>query len=250
MNTRRKAGGRRMARAGNLVRQHSGKAPVVGRALVAAALAVGVLVVAMPQAHAATAHPAEAIATISTRANYAPCSTITWAYDPAGEPPDVSNLSEDIGAALRLLGARTGLAFIVAAPGTVPDILYGWDDLAEYEPGTQAVAWRSGVTFALDSEVTRDRWSGFWRRAVPVGDGSQDIGIGRGWLIVHETMHSLGFAHSDERGSVMAPLVTITNVATRADARRELRAGPKTGFSPGDIAAMDELYPTGGCLRT
>jgi hypothetical protein len=47
----------------------------------------------------------------------------------------------------------------------------------------------------------------------------------------------------------MAPSVTITNVATRADARRELRAGPKTGFSPGDIAAMAELYPTGGCLR-
>lgn len=215
----------------------------------AAALAVGVLVVSMPHAQAATAHPSEAIAVVLGRANYAPCSTVTWAYDPTGQPSDVSNLGQDIGAALRLLGIRTGLDFVAAAPGTVPDILYGWGNLAEYEPGTQAVAWRSGVTFAVDSEVTRDRWAGFWQRAVPVGDGSQDVGSGRGWLIVHETMHSLGFAHSDEPRSVMAPRMTITNVATRADARRELRAYPKTGFSPGDIAAMEELYPTGGCLR-
>lgn len=239
----------RMACTENLVCQRFTRPRVVRRVSAAAVLALGVLVVLMPQAQAETTYPSEPIATVSGRANYAPCSTVTWAYDPTGQPSHVSNLHADIGAALRLLGVRTGLDFVVAAAGTVPDILYGWGNLAEYEPGTQAVAWRSGVTFAVDSEVVRDRWAGFWQRAVPAGDGSQDIGIGRGWLIVHETMHSLGFAHSDEPGSVMAPRVTITNVATRADARRELRAGPKTGFSSGDIAAMEELYPTGGCLK-
>ena len=238
----------RRARMGVLGGHRFTKARVIARTLAAAAIAALMLAVSLPDARAETLGSSEPIATLSGGANYAPCSTLTWAYDPTGQPADVSNLGADIGAALRLIGVRTGLDFVAAAPGTVPDIHYGWSDLAEYEPGTQAAAWRSGVTFAVDGEVTRDRWAGFWQRAVPVGDGSQDVGIGRGWLIVHETMHSVAVDQSDATGSVVAPRMTIANVATRADSRRELRAYPKTGFSPGDIAAMEELYPTGGCL--
>jgi hypothetical protein len=103
------------------------------------------------------------------------------------------------------------------------------------------------VTFAIDAEMARDKWSGFGRKAVRRSGGSFDIGIGRGWLVVHEVLHSLGLAHSDEAGSVMSPIVRITNVLGRAPARSEQRALPRPGFSPGDLATLDAMYPRAGC---
>jgi len=83
-------------------------------------------------------------------------------------------------------------------------------------------------------------------RAVRRADGSHDIGTGRGWLIVHEVLHSLGLGHSDEPGSIMAPTVSMTNVLGRAERRKELRAQPRPGFSPGDLANIAAMYPQDG----
>jgi hypothetical protein len=185
----------------------------------------------------------------SLQAAYAPCSTISWRYDAAAEPGSASRMLLDVRGALLMLGDRTGLSFQEVPAESAADLVFDWSSLAGYPADTQAAAWRSGVTFAVGGEMGLDRWAGFGRKAVRRADRSFDVGIGRGWLVVHEVMHSLGFAHSDEAGSVMAPMADITNVLGAADRRRELRALRRPGFSPGDLANLAAMYPRSGCPR-
>lgn len=95
--------------------------------------------------------------------------------------------------------------------------------------------------------MVRNRWAGFQRMLVNGAFGSYDVGTGRGWLIVHEIMHSLGFAHSGETGSVMASSATIVNTGSLSAGRRELRSGRDPGFSAGDLAGFATMYPRGDC---
>ena len=178
---------------------------------------------------------------------YAPCAVIAWAYDGSGQPASGSSMPVDVRGALALVGARTGTVFREVAAGAVADLVFDWSPLADHEPGTQAAAWRSQVTFAIDAEMARDEWSGFGRKAVRRTGGSFDVGIGRGWMVVHEVLHSLGLGHSDEEGSVMSPVARITNVLGRTAARREQRALPRPGFSPGDLATLEAMYPRAEC---
>jgi hypothetical protein len=99
----------------------------------------------------------------------------------------------DVRAALGILNRRMGVRFQEIAFEASVDLVFDWSPLSDYEPGTQAAAWRSGVTFAIDAEMVRDDWSGFGRKAVRRSGGSFDVGIGRGWLVVHEVLHSLGW---------------------------------------------------------
>ena len=119
--------------------------------------------------------------------------------------------------------------------------------LDDYETGTRAAGWRSEVTFATGGELVLDAWSGLGRKAVARPDGSFDIGTGRGWLVVHEVLHSLGLHHSDEAGSVMAPTTRILNLPGWESARRERRSLPRPGFSPGDLETIAAMYPRAGC---
>jgi hypothetical protein len=214
--------------------------------------AAAVMVAGIPAASAHTGPPPDSVPVAGVVAHqgsaaYPPCSTITWAYDRADEPEDSRTLATDIAAAFVILGGHTGLTFMQAEPATAPDIKFDWGSLDGHEPGAQAAAWRSGVTFAIGSEMTRDRWAGFKRRAVPAGDGSHDIGDGRGWLVVHEVMHALGFGHSTELESVMAPTASITNVEMGPELGIVLRSGRKPGFSARDLAGFAALYPRTGC---
>ena len=173
------------------------------RRIAAAALVVTSLLLTFPAQAAIPVRPA--VATSDTLpATYAPCSTITWSYDATAQPRYAARMPADL--------------------------IFDWSPLADYPPGTQATAWRSG----------------FDRRAVRRTDGSYDIGTDRGWLIVHEVLHSLGLGHSDEPGSIMAPTVSMTNVFGRAERRKELRAQPRPGFSPGDLANIATMYPQDG----
>ena len=185
--------------------------------------------------------------TDAAAATWAPCSQMTWAYAAEGEPTSSDSIHGDIEMAVAILGALTGLTFIESEPGAPADLGFGWGALADHPAGTQAVGSRSGVTFALGAEMTRNTWAGFRPRLVKGRHGSFEVGSGRGWLVIHEVMHALGFAHSDEQGSVMAPIAPIVNVGTRADGRWALRNFPAMGFSPGDFAALEALYPRGQC---
>ena len=126
------------------------------------------------------------------------------------------------------------------APGFAPCSVITW----LYGGSAQQ---RSGVSFGIDAEMARDVWSGFGCKAVRRGGGSFDGGIGQGWLVVHEVLHSLGLGHSEEAGSVMSPVARITNVLGRAAARREQQALPRPGFSSGDLATLEAIYPRAGC---
>ncbi|MFZ4487065.1 MAG: matrixin family metalloprotease [Candidatus Nanopelagicales bacterium] len=188
-----------------------------------------------------------AIADVGSRSTYPPCSTITWAYDASAQPRSGAAMLVDVCAAPGLLSQRTGVGFQEMPFGAAVDLVFDWSSLGDYDPGTQAAAWRSKVTFATGAEMARDEWSGLTRKAVQRSDGSFDVGIGRGWLVVHEVLHSLGLAHSDEAGSVMSPFARIANVLGRGRARREKRALPRPGFSPGDLATLAAMYPRVGC---
>ncbi|MSW43372.1 MAG: matrixin family metalloprotease [Actinobacteria bacterium] len=178
---------------------------------------------------------------------YRPCSTIAWAYDASAQPVSASSMVVDTRAALAMVSRQTGITFQEVPFGVAADLVFDWSALADHEPGTQAVGWRSGVTFATGAEMAGDEWSGFGRKAVRRSGGSFDVGIGRGWIVVHEVMHSLGLPHSDEPGSVMSPVAEITNVLGRARARGEQQSLPRPGFSEGDLAALESMYPRAGC---
>ena len=190
--------------------------------------------------------PAVAVPT-ATAPGYAPCSVITWRYDGSAQPASGAGMLGDVRGALALVSVRAGVSFAEAPAGAVADLVLDWSPLADHEPGTQAAAWRSGVSFGIDAEMARDVWSGFGRKAVRRGGGSFDVGVGRGWMVVHEVLHSLGLGHSDEEGSVMSPVARITNVLGRTAARREQRALPRPGFTPGDLATLEAMYPRAGC---
>jgi hypothetical protein len=213
--------------------------------IAAAALVAASLLLAIPAQAAAPARPAAATADVLP-ATYAPCSTIIWSYSPTAQPGSGAGMVTDIRDALLMLAGLTGIRFQEAPTATPADLVFGWSPLADYPPGTQATAWRSAVTFAIGAEMGRDTRAGFDRRAVRRTDGSYDIGTGRGWLIVHEVLHSLGLGHSDEPGSIMAPTLSMTNVLGRAERRNELRAQPRPGFSPGDLANIAAMYPQDG----
>ncbi len=232
---------------GDMVQRVRRWSDLVGAALSIMALGVGVVPGTAVAAGAGGREFENGISDIGSRWTYAPCSLITWSYDASAQPRSGASMVVDVRAALGLLSRRTGVAFQEVPFGVAANLVFDWSPLADFEPGTQAAAWRSGVTFAIDAEMARDEWSGFGRKSVRRSGGSFDVGIGRGWLVVHEVLHSLGLAHSDEAGSVMSPIVRITNVLGRAPARSEQRALPRPGFSPGDLATLEAMYPRAGC---
>ncbi len=224
----------------------SGVVAVIAAVVLAAIGAVGVPGTAMAT-QAGGRGLENGIADVGSRSTYPPCSTITWAYDATAQPRSGAAMLVDVRAALGVISQRTGVGFQEMPFEASVDLVFDWSSLGDYEPGTQAAAWRSGVTFATGAEMARDEWSGFTRKAVRRSGGSFDVGIGRGWIVVHEVLHSLGLGHSDEPGSVMSPVTRITNVLGRKPALREKRALPRPGFSPGDLATLAAMYPQVGC---
>jgi hypothetical protein len=210
-------------------------------------LAAGAVAVSVALSGGSVAQADDPAPAAAPQEAYAPCSQVTWAYVAAGEPRAASTIGVDIEQAVARVAALSGLDFVKAVDGTPPDIVFDWAALGEYPLGTQAVAWRSRVTFATGSEMARNRWAGFQRKVVGGGYGSYDVGVGRGWLIIHEIMHSLGFAHSDEIGSVMAPTASIVNLGSRAAGRREMRSVRVPGLSAGDLAGFASMYPRDHC---
>lgn len=175
--------------------------------------------------------------------SYPPCAQITWVYVAAGEPRASNTFDVDVERAIARVADVSGLDFVKAGGGPQPDLVFDWAALDDHPLGTQAVGAPSRITFATSSEMARNRWAGFQRKVVEARFGTHDVGVGRGWLIIHEIMHSLGFAHSSEIGSVMAPTASIVNTGSAAEARRELRSVRAPGFSAGDLAGFASMYP-------
>lgn len=147
------------------------------------------------------------------------CSVVTWSYDPKGEPKGGSTFKKDIAPALSRLSKETGLKFQEVPVGADAQLRYTWHRFGGSTLG--GVGGTNGlVQFNTTSFWVKNSYAGFGPGRPP----------GRGWLIIHETMHTLGFGHTSTKSSVMAP----TNYGVHK-------------FNKGDLVGLHTLYPSGGC---
>jgi hypothetical protein len=147
--------------------------------------------------------------------SYGSCATITWAYNSSGknfksvspfadvssqpgkkkQPDAAKNVKEDIQASFDLLERNTSLTFIETDDYINADIRIGWENLGKR--GASGVGDTSGgIILNTASSWTTDKAAGF---------KSHRGYAGRSWLITHEIMHTLGFTHTLDKGSVMSP---------------------------------------------
>lgn len=145
-------------------------------------------------------------------ATYVPCSTVAWRYDRSAEPAASAGMRAEIEAGLARLAAETGLAFAETTDPARARLTFDWGDLTARYPGAGEAAGIGGrrggqgfVTFSTTHWWPTDQWPGFGVVTQP--DGS--YAIGRGWLVVHETMHALGLDHVDDATQVMNPIAGL-----------------------------------------
>jgi hypothetical protein len=136
------------------------------------------------------------------------CSTLTWVYDPRGQPKGTSTalLLSDIEGALRRLSATTGLTFARSTDrsleGKLDVITYEWSTLATGVAGLGGPDESNNTLIDGTVQLSKVNWWATANGAAGFGRLREGIG-GRGWLIVHETMHALGFGHTTNPNDVM-----------------------------------------------
>ncbi|MDQ1248333.1 MAG: ZnMc protein, partial [Actinomycetota bacterium] len=107
---------------------------------------------------------------------------------------------QDIPVALAMLAAETNLTFTETTDATAADLTFAWK-----ETGAAGLGGGGKVWFDIDHRWVMDDWPGFG--AVTTPDGWR--GYGHGVLVLHETMHAMGFGHVDDRASIMGSAATI-----------------------------------------
>lgn len=162
-------------------------------------------------------------------ATYIPCSTVQWHFDRTAEPASSAGMRLEIEAGLARLAAETGLRFVETADPAEATLRFGWSDLEPRYPGAAGVGGRRGregfVTFSTTHWWPNDRWSGFGIVTQP--DGS--YAVGRGWLVVHESMHALGMSHVEDSTAVMNPY------------------GGASALNAGDLDGLRTMYLNNPC---
>ncbi len=161
-----------------------------------------------------------------------PCSTVQWHYDRSAEPAAAAGMRADIEAGLARLAAETGLVFAETTDPAQARLRFDWADLATRYAGAGEAAGLGGrrgaqgfVTFSASHWWPTDQWPGF--DVVTQPDGS--YAVGRGWLVVHETMHALGMDHVNDPTAVMNPY------------------GGATAFNAGDLDGLRTMYLNNPC---
>lgn len=168
----------------------------------------------------------------SDGATFAPCSAVSWFYDATGQPAASAGMKTDVAASLTLLAARTGLTFTETSDRKAATLVYGWKDLTpEYGGEVGGVGGRDRSSAFVDFSTTNwwpaDIWPGF--SIVTQADGSN--AAGRGWLVVHETMHALGFDHVNDPTDIMNPVIQAHD------------------FGAGDLDGLRTMYLSQPCGR-
>ncbi len=164
------------------------------------------------------------------RATFAPCSTVRWYYDASAQPAASAGMRADVATALGLLAQQTGLTFVETPDRGAAQMVYGWADLTgKYGGGVSGIGGRDGtsayVRFSTTNWLPSDSWPGF--SIVTQPDGTQ--AVGRGWLVVHETMHALGFDHVNDASQVMNPVIEAHD------------------FGAGDVEGLRTMYLSQPC---
>ena len=185
-------------------------------------------------------------------AMFAPCSHITWIYDPQGQPNTTATktILSDIAGALTILSKQTHLTFTYSPDLSLaakPNIIkYDWKALSRGTSGFGGPDWTTTGTLGSSDYLrevsgnvdlsTTSSWSNNDLYAGAFATSSPQIKLankrlhgvvpGRQWLIVHETMHILGFDHSLNAKSVMAAVNT-----------------GESGLVKEDLFALNYFYP-------
>ena len=155
----------------------------------------------------------------------APCSRVTWSYDASRQPRTALTFGKDVAEAFARLGKVTGLDF-VRVPLTDQDAAIRIDWSALGVDGPSGLAGTDGhVSFNTQDGWPTDLYAGFSSLHGSPAD--------RGWLIVHEFMHVLGFDHVPGRSSIMTPINYGQHQLSR-----------------GDLEGLHTIYPTSGCSAT
>jgi hypothetical protein len=147
-------------------------------------------------------------------------------------------MRKDVIGGLARLSKITGLRFVEVPPsveaadpsawasgddGSARVIRYRWDDLGVHGPSGMG-----GTDGSVDFN-NKD----FWPRNVNAGFSLlRGYLPGRGWLVIHETMHVLGLDHVNDETQVMNPIAHSAR------------------FGPGDLAGLRALYPKAGCAAS
>jgi hypothetical protein len=148
------------------------------------------------------------------------CTTLTWYYDARRQPADARRITRDIAIGLGKLRAETGLSFRRTTNRATADLHYTWANQGTHGPSA------TGSTDGTVTFNTKDIWP---------EDANAGAGMikgylpGRVWLVVHETMHTLGFDHINDRTQIMNPVGTINH------------------FGRGDLEGLHAMYPKAAC---
>lgn len=169
-------------------------------------------------------------ATFSGGATYIPCSTVRWYYDKSAEPVTAVGMRAEVQGALALLAVETGLVFVEVADPSQARLSYSWADLSSNYGSAAGVGGRRGqngyVRFSTTDWWPTDQWPGYGTVVQPDGSSA----LGRGWLVVHETMHALGMAHVNDPTQIMNPI-----------------AGDASALGAGDLDGLHTMYLNNPC---
>lgn len=156
------------------------------------------------------------------RGAFTRCAPIRWTYDRAGEPSWAPSTIEDVRAAMALISSASGLTF-----QEVPERLH--------DPGTIYIHWgpesedgHPGQTMSIDEKAVV--WLNPENRRTMGRGGLPSTRSSRGWVLVHELMHVVGFDHVQDKRSVMYPVVS-----------------KRPGLSAGDRAGLRLMFDNGPC---
>jgi len=140
-----------------------------------------------------------------------PCSVVTWAYDNSRAPNKTLTFEKDLRESLNILSTETGLTFVEINDYKKAQLRYRWAPLSVAGTGSTD----GTVTFSTKSFWVKDGYAGF--KPFKANKNYTSGPSGRGWLIIHETMHSLGYDHVKDSKSIMAPINTGQGKFTKAD---------------------------------
>ena len=175
---------------------------------------------------------------------YTDCSTLTWIYLPSGLPKGTSQalVLNDIRGALSRIAGQTGLRFTHSTNLSLrnqPNVItYHWANIGRSGPsGMGGPQWSSATDSnglavnSISGDVTLNSVNWWATSNATAGFGIARTGVaGRGWLLVHESMHAIGFNHTVEPREIM----DAWNSGQHA-------------FGVGDLSGLHTLYPK-SCL--
>jgi hypothetical protein len=166
----------------------------------------------------------------------APCTTVAWSYEPAGQPRTASRMLSDIEATLRRIEPLTGLRFSRTAQPDAAQIRFRWS------PGSDGLGYGTSRSATGRVTGTVDLGARYWYLSNAWRGFSRNVrqGIpGHNWAIAHGVLTLLGLDQTSTPRNLMNGLVSAYSTNLPQNAR----------FGTGDRAGLAYLYQPQTCPR-